>query len=156
MKEGKITIQYYIANINEVNSSEKELFEKAVEAAKRAYAPYSNFKVGAAILLSNGKIVTGSNQENAAYPSGLCAERVAMFSANHQYPDVAPQIILLVAIDKDNKLVDFVSPCGSCRQVLSESEKRYQHPIKVILCGKDDFIIFNRISDLLPFDFKGI
>lgn len=139
---------------DQLKNEEKELVEKAGEVATRAYAPYSNFSVGAALLLENGIIITGSNQENAAYPSGLCAERVAMFYASSQYPDVAVKALAITALRNKKPLDEPVPPCGSCRQVFVEWEKRFEHPFTVIMAGKKKIIRIEQAGWLLPFNFQ--
>lgn len=130
------------------------LLQKAREIAHTAYAPYSGFQVGAAVRLANGVIITGNNQENAAYPSGLCAERVALFYASSQYPDVAVEAIAVTARTKVRTISEPVSPCGACRQVLSEYETLHQTPIKIILAGETGPVVeFVKASDLLPMNF---
>ena len=128
--------------------------EAAVEAARNAYAPYSRFRVGAALLLSNGVVVVGSNQENAAYPSGLCAERTALFAAGAQYPNEAVEILLLVAFSEEDR-VESITPCGACRQVLMETSSRHQKPFKVIMVGKEQALVLHDNRGLLPFAFDG-
>lgn len=133
MKKEEIKIVYRKATTpDELSPSEKSLFDNAIEALETAYAPYSRFKVGCAVRLANGKIVIGSNQENMAYPSGLCAERVALFSAAAQYPGVPIQELAVVArpLTADADLT--VSPCGACRQVMMEYERVQNEPIKII------------------------
>ncbi|MFC2649448.1 cytidine deaminase [Porphyromonas endodontalis] len=130
------------------------LEEAAVEAARNAYAPYSRFRVGAALLLSNGVVVVGSNQENAAYPSGLCAERTALFAAGAQYPNEAVGILLLVAFSEEDR-VESITPCGACRQVLMETSSRHQKPFKVIMVGKEQALVLHDNRGLLPFAFDG-
>ncbi|MDR1402492.1 MAG: cytidine deaminase [Tannerellaceae bacterium] len=132
----------------------KELIESAIDATANAYAPYSRFNVGAAVLLKNGKIMAGSNQENAAYPSGLCAERVALFSANAQYPDSAVLALAIAAVT-NGKQVDMITPCGACRQVLLEVEKRYRSPVKILLCGRKQIYMAESAASLLPLCFDG-
>ncbi|MDA3865328.1 MAG: cytidine deaminase [Salinivirgaceae bacterium] len=145
----------HFATAKELPQQDQELVEMAIEAAKKAYAPYSNFNVGASILLDNGTIVTGNNQENAAYPSGLCAERVALFYANANYPENAVKTIAVVAM-KNNELVSTeVAPCGSCRQAILETETRFKTPIKMIMGGKAGFNIINNATELLPLSFTG-
>ncbi len=140
-------------NANELSREDKTLFDKAKEITNNAYAPYSNFKVGAAVLLENGEIITGSNQENAAYPSGLCAERVALFWANSQYPDVAVKAIAVIA-QKNNKFVEKpIAPCGACRQVILETESRFKKNIKIILASSDKISVFDNAHSLLPINF---
>lgn len=154
MKTEKIEIVYRRVLEEELPTEGVKLVEAARRAAENAYAPYSKFSVGAAVELENSIIITGSNQENAAYPSGMCAERVAMFAANHQYPEIPPVAIAIAAFN-DGKAVDYVSPCGGCRQVLLESETRYNRKIKVYMCGAKEIIIVESIATLLPFCFDG-
>lgn len=138
----------------ELPSDLQELLRHAEDAATRAYAKYSHFQVGAAILLNNGKIVTGSNQENAVYPCGLCAERVAAFSASALYPEVPFNMIAITAINPDEPLKEPVSPCGSCRQVLFEYEQKFGHPIEVVLAGQEGQIYhLQNVATLLPYTF---
>ncbi|MEN8227794.1 MAG: cytidine deaminase [Bacteroidota bacterium] len=139
--------------LDELSEIQVTLVDKAKEAAKSAYAPYSNYYVGAAVLLGNGEIITGNNQENAAYPSGLCAERVAIFYANSQYPDVPVTSIAIVALKDGSIQDDPVTPCGGCRQVLCEKESQGGTPMEVILCGKKRIQVIQRATDLLPLPF---
>ncbi len=154
MNEKKITTVIYEYNsVKELNSDEQKLINASKEAVKNAYAPYSKFQVGAAVLLENGEIITGTNQENAAYPSGLCAERVAVFYANSKYPDV-PVIAIAVTAFTNNKFVQTpIPPCGSCRQVLTETETRFKKPIKVYLVSESGITVINNAKDLLPLNF---
>jgi len=139
---------------NELPEDVAQLLAKAEDAATRAYAQYSHFQVGAAILLNNGKVVTGNNQENAVYPCGLCAERTAAFAASAQFPEVPFHTIAITAINPASPLEQPVSPCGSCRQVLLEYEHKFQQPIKVILSGQTGPVYcFSCIADLLPYNF---
>lgn len=141
-------------NIEELSEQDQLLIKKSKEAAKKAYAPYSNFNVGASILLENGEIVEGNNQENAAYPSGLCAERVALFYANSKYPDVPVKTIAISVFTK-NQYIEFpIPPCGSCRQVILETENRFKKPIKLILYGSKKIHIISDAAIILPFAFK--
>ena len=114
--------------------------------------PLFEFHVGAAALLEDGTIITGSNQENAAYPSGLCAERVALFHAGHQYPDM-PVVALAIAAATNGRQVESISPCGACRQVLLEAEQRYGKPMKVLLCGTKEVVVAESAESLLPLCF---
>lgn len=133
-----------------------ELMEAAKEAVKNAYAPYSGFKVGAAVRLDDGRIVTGSNQENAAYPAGLCAERVALFAAASQFPDIKIKAISVAAENRNGESTP-VTPCGSCRQVMLEYETRQGEPVEILLPGPDMTILhFSRTADLLPFGFNSV
>jgi cytidine deaminase len=148
-----ITAIEQLNSVSELQPDEQIMVEKAIDAAAKAYAPYSKFRVGACVLLANGLFFEGSNQENAAYPSGLCAERVAMFYANAQFPDVAVTKIAVVAFNGQGMLQNPISPCGSCRQVLLESEQRSGSPLKVILVGKPEVFVVNGAYQLLPLSF---
>jgi len=152
MKEVKIEVDIKELRIDELNDTERLLRESAIEATKKSYAPYSRFCVGAAALLANGEIVTGNNQENAAYPSGLCAERVALFYASSQYPDVAVDTLAIAAVTQGD-ITDSISPCGGCRQVLLETEERGNKPMRILLCGKDKVTFISSAADLLPLNF---
>lgn len=139
---------------HELSTEERKLTESALEATYRSYAPYSNFHVGAAVLLENDVIVTGNNQENVAYPSGLCAERTALFYANSQYPDVPVKALAIVARDADGVAKrNIIAPCGACRQVMVETEKRFGRPMKVLLCGAEEVYVAESASSLLPLTF---
>ncbi len=137
---------------NSLPESYRELYEEACRAAKAAYAPYSNFSVGASILLANGEIISGSNQENVAYPSGLCAERTALFYANSRYPNVAVRSLLIVAMEGGVNSKEPITPCGSCRQVFSEVVKRFGD-FEVVMVGSER-VIKCSASSLLPFAFS--
>lgn len=145
----------YFEDFNKLPSSEIEMVNKAIDSMQNAYAPYSRFQVGASIQLKSGKIICGNNQENIAYPSGLCAERVALFYANANFPDEPVEKICITAMgDLISKDVD-LSPCGSCRQVILESENRQEAPIKIILVNQDRrTIVIQSAKDLLPFGFS--
>ncbi|WP_430404937.1 cytidine deaminase [Fluviicola sp.] len=151
----QLKIDYeWLDHWKELPDSEYILIEKAYEASKDAYAPYSNFKVGAAVLLADGTIVKGNNQENIAYPSGLCAERVALFYAGANYPNTAVKTIVVLAQGDLVAVDECVSPCGSCRQVIAESESRQQEAIRIILVAQDGKTwIFDSIKDILVFPF---
>lgn len=151
----QLKIDYeWLEHWKELPGSEHILIEKAYEAAENAYAPYSSFKVGAAVLLEDGTIVKGNNQENIAYPSGLCAERVALFYAGANYPGTAVKTIAVLAKGELIAKDECVSPCGSCRQVIAESESRQQQDIRIILVAQDGKTwIFNSIKDILVFPF---
>lgn len=154
-KEKNIKISYTeIAAIEDLRDIDKRLLDLALRAAEKAYAPYSNFKVGAAVLLEGGLIVSGSNQENVSYPLGLCAERVAVFAAASEYPDRIIEKIMIVSKDKNGQF-EPVTPCGSCRQVLYEYEYRQKKPINVLMTGPEaTFLEFENIASLLPFVFS--
>ena len=138
----------------ELDKDQQELIKKAKEAAEKAYAPYSKFKVGAAVLLENGEIIQGNNQENAAYPSGLCAERVAIFYANSKYPNVAIKSIAITANTEKGFVKEPIPPCGSCLQVMLESEKRAGKSIQVILYGENKITEADTIKQFLPVNFN--
>lgn len=152
-KELRIFVYEY-NTVWELPESDKNLVLAAREAAGLAYAPYSGFHVGAALLLANGKVITGNNQENAAYPVGLCAERVALFHAHSNFPDVAVNAVAVTAFNKSGILNQPVKPCGSCRQALVESEVRFNQPIRMILDGNNKVMVFEGMDNLLPFAFK--
>lgn len=138
----------------EPGSLELKLIDAAKKAVFNAYAPYSKFQVGAAVLLENGEIITGSNQENAAYPSGTCAERVALFYANSQYPDQAVTAIAIAAYTHGKYVHAPITPCGSCRQVMLEIELRHQKPMAIYLYGESDIFLIDSVKSLLPFHFS--
>ena len=129
--------------------------EKAIQARNNAYAPYSNFQVGAAILLNNGTVVLGSNQENAAYPSGLCAERTAIFAAGANFPKQEIQIICISASSMLKDTLEPIPPCGACRQSLLEYENKQNADIAIYFMGKEGSVVKSTsIKNLLPFIFK--
>lgn len=138
----------------ELDKKHQELIQKAKEAAEKAYAPYSKFKVGAAVLLENNEIIQGNNQENAAYPSGLCAERVAIFYANSKYPNVPIKAIAITANTKNGFIKEPIPPCGSCLQVMLESEIRSEKSIEVILYGEEKITKAESIQQFLPVNFN--
>lgn len=130
------------------------LLQQAEAAARKAYSPYSRFQVGAALLLNNGQVVTGSNQENAVYPCGLCAERVTAFAASAQYPEVPFSKMVITAINPDSPLNAPITPCGSCRQVLFEYEQKFNQPLELLLAGQEGAIYhIQSAAELLPYTF---
>ena len=153
--EQKITINFQrYAHWEELSESERVLVENAYAICSTAYAPHSKFHVGAAVLLSNGEIFTGSNQENIAYPSGLCAERVALFYVGANYPNEKVEAVCVVAKGDLLPLDKILSPCGGCRQVMLETEARQKRPYKVILVSQNGVtLVFNSAEDLLPLAF---
>jgi cytidine deaminase len=155
MKTSEIRITVYeFQSIEELSESDRILLEEARKITRKAYAPYSGFHVGAAILLDNGVVVKGNNQENSAYPSGICAERVTLFYANANYPESKVKTIAISAA-KDGILVNEpVKPCGGCRQALAEAEVRFDHPIRIILDGQDSILMLNGVESLLPLSFS--
>ena len=138
----------------ELGTEDQELILSAKEAAKLAYAPYSRFRVGAAIRLESGRIVHGSNVENAAFPSGICAERTAVAGAVSNYPDDKPVAIAIAAMTDEGETAECISPCGNCRQVIAEEEMRTGKQIRIILCGRNKIQVVNSISLLLPLGFN--
>jgi len=156
MKRQELKITYAeFETEKDLHPDDRELLEKAREAADMAYAPYSNFYVGAALKLKNGKIVTGNNQENVAYPSGLCAERVAIYAAGAAFPDEAIETIAVTCKSPAFEVNEPLSPCGACRQAIAEYEMRHKSKIRILLAGEKGRIrMMESISDLLPFMFK--
>ena len=151
----QLQIEYSeFSSIEELSVEDKKLLEIARKNLNNAYAPYSEFKVSAALRLDNGEIILGANQENAAYPSGLCAERVAMFFASANFPKVPFTALAITAQNISDTLKNPVFPCGSCRQVMLEYETIQQKPIRFILAGTEgSVIIIDGIKNLLPFSF---
>ena len=144
----------FLTHWHQLHAADQYLVDQANLAMQKAYAPYSNFKVGASVLLENGQIICGSNQENVAFPSGLCAERVALNYVGANFPDVAIDTLCVVARGELMPEDHMLSPCGGCRQVMLESENRQVPPIRVILVNQDHrTIILNAVRDLLPFGF---
>jgi len=141
-------------NRSQLTIEDNELMQTAVEASNKAYAPYSNFKVGCAILLDNGKVISGNNQESAAYPSGMCAERVAIWKAGSEYPNMKVLKMAITAKSLQRKVDKPVGPCGACRQTLSEYEINQKEKIEVLFMGEvGEVIKVESIALLLPFSF---
>lgn len=155
MEKKEIKIAYHKAkSVDELSTDDRRMFDLAIEAMHNAYAPYSQFKVGCALLLENGEVVKGSNQENMAYPSGLCAERVALFSASANFPGVPIKILAVVAqpIAEDADMT--ISPCGSCRQVMVEYERIQNQPMRIITGAANGTIMLtDNTHVLLPLAF---
>lgn len=150
----QVNVERTIVN-DELNQEESLLLNRAIESSKNAYAPYSRFNVGAAVLLSNGTIVIGNNQENVAYPSGLCAERVAFFAAGAQYPGEEIKSVAIYAYSDVFEVKDAVAPCGACRQAMAEYELKQGKPISLLMAGPDGNV--KKIADinsLLPLIFN--
>jgi len=157
MSEVKFTINYEeFASAAEMLPEDQELVKMAIEAQKGSYSPYSDFQVGAALRLTNGVIVKGANQENIAYPSGLCAERSAMFWAGANYPDVPMDTLAIAGSDHGVLCESPASPCGACRQVMAEYQKKHKRPLKIILIGSKRIRKFKCVDDLLPFIFDSL
>jgi cytidine deaminase len=155
METQVIALEYQVANdVDELPEQDMVLITRAAEASEKATAPYSGFCVGAAILLENGQIITGNNQENPAYPSGLCAERVALFYASAQFPGVAVKAIAITARSRHGQIDRPVPPCGACRQVMADMENRNGQDMRVVMRGQSGpVMICNSINMLLPLSF---
>ena len=157
MKKRTLEISYGIYALDELTEEYRQLIDAALEATRRSYAPYSHFCVGAAVMLDNEVIVTGNNQENVAFPSGLCAERTALFYANSQYPEAPVKALAIAARDSSGEVTRTpVSPCGACRQVMLETEKRFGKPMQVLLSDAEKVIVVNSATSLLPLAFSDI
>ena len=153
MKKIDINVQVQFCQMEELSADEQRLVQLAIKATDNSYAPYSHFCVGAGIRLEKGMEIMGANQENAAFPSGLCAERTAIFGAQAQYPDQHIEAIAIAAKNADGLMAKPVSPCGSCRQVMLEIEDRYKKPMKVYLYGTEGVYVIQSVKDLLPLCF---
>ena len=157
MSEKQLIIHYEeFASVGEMTPEDQELVAMALEAQKGSYSPYSRFQVGAALRLADGTIIKGANQENAAYPSGLCAERTALFYAGANYPDVAADSLAIAGSDKGVLCESPASPCGACRQVMAETQKRFGRPLKTIWVGSKRIRKFQSVDDILPFIFDSL
>ena len=154
MKQKILRTKVNIYHLTELEPEMQVLVNKAKEQVGHAYAPYSNFRVGAAVLLTNGALFVGNNQENAAYPSGLCAERVALFYANAQFPDVPVRAIAIAAFTGKDFVTMPITPCGSCRQVILESENRFDSNIAIYMYGTECIYQLDSAKDLLPLRFE--
>jgi len=155
MKRLQLVTNYTVFDtLSELDTQSQELMNIAIKARKQAYAPYSKFSVGAAILLDNDEIIIGNNQENAAYPSGMCAERVAIYSAGSRYPKVPLLKLAISASSSLKEVVQPVAPCGACRQAISEYEVTQNRPIEIYFMGASGKIIkVDSLKDLLPLGF---
>lgn len=157
MENRTLQITYQSVTLDELNEVDRHLVEQARQATYTSYAPYSHFSVGAAVLLDNGEVVAGSNQENAAFGAGTCAERSALFYAQSHYPDQPVRAIAIAARGVDGQFTAVpISPCGICRQVLVEVQTRAQHLVRVILYGENEIWSIASVSDLMPFQFDSI
>lgn len=154
MEKLEIKSTIMVTQMDELTETERSLIKLAIEGTNRSYAPYSNFHVGAAILLKNGKTFIGCNQENAAFPAGICAERSAIFAAGAHYPDQPILMLAITARGKDGELIDEpASPCGTCRQVIIETETRFQQPVRILLYGRKHVYVMDGIKELMPLSF---
>lgn len=140
-------------SFDEMPEADRHLLEQAKQATYNAYANYSKFYVGAALLLGDGRVVIGANQENAAFPSGLCAERSAIFAAQSQSPEQPIHTLAVAARNEKGFLAQPISPCGACRQVVLEMEDRYKRPVRILLYGESRVYELSSIKDLLPLSF---
>ena len=155
MQEVELKSVIKACQMDELTAEEQHLLQLAIEATSHSYSPYSKFSVGAAVRLGNGVELTGSNQENAAYPSGLCAERTALFYAGAQYPDVPVTMLAIAARGTDGELTEEpTGPCGACRQVIVESETRAGRPIRILLYGRRHCYVIEGIRPLMPLCFS--
>ena len=154
-KEIKIAYREY-ESLEQLEAEDRKLADAAIDAMKNAYAPYSGFSVGAAVMFEDGEIVKGSNQENAAYPSGLCAERTALFYASASRPDKAMAAIAIAAGQKGVICGTPATPCGACRQVMAQYQAKSGRPMKILLVGADRIWEFDKVDDLLPLIFDSI
>lgn len=157
MKTLEIVTKITVCNNIDLDIEEKKLISAAKEASEKAYSPYSGFNVGCSVLLETGEIFSGNNQENAAYPSGLCAERVTLMYVNANYPDVPVKAIGIVGQRNGRSPENPTAPCGACRQVISETRNRFGKPIRLYLAGEKETYIIHDINDILPLYFdKGM
>ena len=157
MIEQEIKVKYQeFASIDELNAEDRELAHAAIEGMQGSYAPYSHFNVGAAVRMTNGQIVRGANQENAAFPSGICAERTAMFAASAKYPDKEMVSIALAGGVYGRITDEPATPCGACRQVMAQYQTRSGKPMSVIMVGAKKVWKFEKVDDILPLIFDSI
>jgi len=155
MRRKTIEIGYTeYSNINELPEKQQNLISAAREAVKNAYAPYSHFKVGAALLMEDDSVISGNNQENASSPVGSCAERTAIYWANANFPDKKIMAIAITSLDTEGKIAKHLSPCGLCRQTLLETQQRFSSPIKVFIDKRDKILEIPDIESLLPLSFN--
>lgn len=153
MEQIDISIIIQSCQLDELSLRDRELVQAALAATENAYARYSRFYVGAALRLENGKVVIGANQENAAFPSGLCAERTAVFAAQANYPDSPIEALAVAGRNENGVLPNPITPCGACRQVILEIEDRYKKPVKILLYGTKKVYCVRSVKDLLPLSF---
>ena len=153
MKEHNLTTKMRSYRWDELTEEQQAVVNIAKEQTKHSYCPYSHFHVGAAAKLANGEVIRGCNQENAAYPSGLCAERSALFAAGAQYPDQAVTKLAIACYTDGHFTKEPGSPCGACRQVMLETEHRYGGKMEVLLYGENETYVFESAADLLPLIF---
>ena len=153
MKSIILKINVKKCQFEELGDTDQMVINEAIKATEGSYAKYSHFNVGAAVLLDDGTVVRGANQENAAFPSGLCAERVALFAAQANYPDQPVKALAIAAKNEHGLVPKPVSPCGSCRQVMIEVEQRYNVPMRILLYGTEGVYIIQSAEELIPLSF---
>ena len=153
MKEINLDAKIQFCQMEELSEDDQRLVNKAIEATRNSYAPYSNFHVGACLRTADGMEMIGANQENAAFPSGLCAERSAIFAAQSQHPESATVALAIAARNEEGLMATPVSPCGACRQVILEMEDRYQCDVKILLYGTEGIYVIPNVKTLLPLHF---
>ncbi len=154
MKELVLKSPVTMAQMSELSDTERSLVQQAIDATSRSYAPYSHFRVGAAVLLQNGVTIMGCNQENAAFPAGICAERCALFAAGAQYPDQPVMMLAIAARNEQGELVgEPVTPCGTCRQVMIETETRFRQSLRILLYGQRCVYVLDGVRQLMPLSF---
>ena len=153
MKEINLDAKIQFCQMEELSEDDQRLVNKAIEATRNSYAPYSNFHVGACLRTADGMEMIGANQDNAAFPSGLCAERSAIFAAQSQHPESAIVALAIAARNEEGLMATPVSPCGACRQVILEMEDRYQCDVKILLYGTEGIYVIPNVKTLLPLHF---
>ena len=153
MKDIELNFRMQFCQLEELADDDRQLVEKAIGATQNSYAPYSNFHVGACLRLADGREVIGANQENAAFPSGLCAERSAVFAAQSMFPEEAITALAIAARNENGLTAQPVSPCGACRQVILEMEDRYKQDVRILLYGTEGVYVISSVKSLLPLHF---
>ena len=153
MKDIELNFRMQFCQLEELAEDDRQLVEKAIGATQNSYAPYSNFHVGACLRLADGREVIGANQENAAFPSGLCAERSAVFAAQSMFPEEAITALAIAARNENGLTAQPVSPCGACRQVILEMEDRYKQDVRILLYGTEGVYVIPSVKSLLPLHF---
>lgn len=153
MKDIELNFRMQFCKLEELADDDRQLVEKAIGATQNSYAPYSNFHVGACLRLADGREVIGANQENAAFPSGLCAERSAVFAAQSMFPEEAITALAIAARNENGLTAQPVSPCGACRQVILEMEDRYKQDVRILLYGTEGVYVIPSVKSLLPLHF---
>ena len=153
MKQKRLEIEYQELAFDELPAQEQNLVESAIQATDNSYSPYSHFREGTPLRLKAGSVQMGATHEHAAFPSGLCAERTAIFAAQAQHPELRPVLLAIAARNANGLLPEPVSPCGACRQVMLQMEQRYGQPMGVILYGTKHIFKFGSASQLIPFSF---